>query len=502
MNIATIFEKFIFFLMPKAVVGGLEVSDSVIRFLGTRGKMPNFSMRLPPGLVSEGQIKDYKNAVAALSAVKKHIDPRGNRKVNAVLTIPSSVVYTQTFQLPYVAKDDLESAAEFNIKMLSPLGKETAYSDWQLIGENQDQLELLVAFAPAAIIDEYVKAVTEAGFKLISLEFPSLSIVRLIKESGAAVDVNLPYLILNLTSEGLDFMIMKNGNLYFDYFQPWKTAGDGSRQINWSEFQETVVREVRRILNFYNTRWGKIENLILITPSFHDRLTALITQQFSLKVQPLTLRAYGKVAQSWFTVLGAAWRGNISRSRDTAISLMSVRVKQEYFHEEVLLLINLWRNIAAAALVFAIAAFLAVNVVIGRVQNLVGEHLRDISGIALDIDEINKLKNEAEEFNRLVDLIGGVKADRVDWVTLFKKIIQTAGPRVTIDRISIPSVSQLIGVSGNALNEASVFEFERNLAAKREFSDVRLPIASIQRTVAGRWAFGVSFALVEVPFLE
>lgn len=501
--IADIFENFIALLMPKSLTGGIEISDSSIRFLSVKkGKTISAVLRLPPGLIAEGKIKDYKNVVAALSAIKNQVEPRPHKKVNVVAAISSASVYVQTFQLPLVAKENLESAAQFNLKVLSPLGQEVSYSDWQLVGESQDQFELLAAFAPGAVIDEYMNAMREAGFNVFAVEFSSLALIRLIKNAGAAVDAKLPAIILNLLPEGLDFMIMRNGNLYFDYFQPWKVTQEGWRQINWADFQTTVVSEVQRILNFYNSHWGKIENFILITPAFYDRLSALITERFGLKVQPLTVYGYEGFSPSWFIVLGATLRSMLPRYRDNFLSLMSTSARHEYFQEELLVLVNFWRNVLAAVLIFTIAISFAAIAILSRVHTSLQHQLRGLAGEAFNTAEIEKLQEEAEQFNRLVDIVAQVKAQRIDWVALVEKIFRLAGPRITIDRISVPGASQQIRITGNALNEASVFEFERNISAQEEFTNINLPISSIQRTVGGRWAFELTFTAREVFFLK
>jgi len=494
-------EKFISLLTPKTVVGGLEISDLNLRFLSVKNKA-SVSLRLPPGIISDGRIKDRKSLISALRSVKNKIEPRDNKKLSAVLIVPSSVVYTQTFQLPEIAKGSIESAAEFNLKMISPLRQETTYSDWQVLEENQDRIELLAAFAPAAVIDEYTAAAFSAGFKILAIEFPSIALVRLIKEAGAAVDSERPYVILNLISEGLNFMIMKNGNLYFDYFQPWKTSSNGEREIKWSDFQETVLREVRRIINYYNTRWGRVEDLILIAPEFYERLSGLITDKLGMKVRPLSLRGYGGISVPWFAALGADIRASVSRSRDDSVSLMGTKAKVEYFRDELFVLIGFWRNIISSVLGFAIIASIGALVVAGRVQGLINERWSAVSAVAVNEQELSRLETEANDFNRRLDKISQAKSDRVDWNAIVKKILQVSGPRVSIERISIPSAGQLIKISGSSVNEASAFELERNLAGQPEFEGVHLPIASVTRTVGGRWAFEITFSLKEVFFLK
>jgi hypothetical protein len=44
-------------------------------------------------------------------------------------------------------------------------------------------------------------------------------------------------------SEGMDLVVMKNGNLYFDYFYPWKTIQGEDKSISMDKFKQTSWRK-------------------------------------------------------------------------------------------------------------------------------------------------------------------------------------------------------------------------------------------------------------------
>ncbi|MBI4119390.1 MAG: hypothetical protein HY456_00910 [Parcubacteria group bacterium] len=500
MSIANIIENFVRLLTPQGLSGGLEISDAAVRFLSIKKGFKNFAYRLPPGIIAGGRIKDRANAIAVLTALKDQVEPQKKKKIRVVVSVPADNIFVQTFQLPIAAKENLADAAEFNLKMLSPMGKEGAFSDWQVVGETYDQLELLAAFAPSAVIDGYIDVLRTAGFNVIAIEFPALSIIRLIRESGVSVDIKTPYILLNIASEGLDFMVMRNGNPYFDYFHPWGLTQGGARQISWSDFEDTVIHEVKRILNFYNSHWGKIENLILIAPAFQDRLSDLITKTFSLKVQPLALRNYGSLPSTWFVALGSAFRSVMPRSRDSFISLMSTGVRQEYFREELLILTGFWRNIVMTALVFGIISFIFVLGIINRISASLQGQMKGFAVTTADVAELQKLQDQAKTFNRLVDLTARAEASKIDWALFFRALAKLAGPRVSIDRITVSSLSSPVFISGTALNETEVFAFQKRLEDQKGFDEVTLPLTSIRQSVGGRTGFELNFRLLPLFF--
>ncbi|MBI5079215.1 hypothetical protein HZB06_00865, partial [Candidatus Wolfebacteria bacterium] len=219
------FKNILNILNPPFQIGGLEITDFEIRFVGfKKGRPFLISLKLEPGIIKEGEIKDAKAFLNVLSKLRLEITGGRNKKVFAAVSIPDNNVYIQTFYLPDASEERLKEAAELNLQMISPIEYGDAYSDWQLLsgGEN-GRLEALGIFARKKFIDEMDKYLRQAGFMPSGIEFSGLSLVRLAENYGAGVNASNPYLLLHIGGNGLSFNLIKNGNLYFNHFISWQS---------------------------------------------------------------------------------------------------------------------------------------------------------------------------------------------------------------------------------------------------------------------------------------
>ena len=86
------------------MVGGLEISDTALRFaVAAPGALRLASVRLAPGILDGGHIKDEAAFAEALSELRARIvgkKARSSLKVNAVVVLSSASIYSQVFDLP------------------------------------------------------------------------------------------------------------------------------------------------------------------------------------------------------------------------------------------------------------------------------------------------------------------------------------------------------------------------------------------------------------------
>src|SRR3989344_444650 len=140
-------------LNPAPLIGGLEISDLVLRFARMEnGRLKQASIQLPPGIMAGGKVADRGKLLAALNGLHQQIDPM-KKAVHVVLLIPTNNVYTQAFNMPLVADKNVDEAARLNLQMISPADLKSSYYGYQMIGETkQGQLEALGAFANSQIV--------------------------------------------------------------------------------------------------------------------------------------------------------------------------------------------------------------------------------------------------------------------------------------------------------------------------------------------------------------
>ena len=497
-------------LNPQPAIGGLEISDSALKFvLIKENKLTFASLNLPEGIIEEGKIKNKENFKAALLKLHSQIIPRAKKKIYAVINIPDINIYIQVFSLPVVAIGNLEEAARLNLQMISPTDFSSVYSDWQKVGEisiDGGQLEILGAFVPNKIADEFVQCLKETNFVVAAIEFSSLAISRL--TSGLKDPIN-SFLLLHLTSSGLGFSLIRNRNLYFNHFVPWP-AGE-ERQISLAAIKEIIIRETQKVLNFAGSHWPEtqINTLLLAAPALEEKMSQIITENFSLSVQRVALPS--KLADSngqwsivnsqlstltsdWFSALGSSLRGLISRSQDIIISLAGTGTEEEFRQHQIINFIKIWRNIVLTSLSFIFIAFIVVEGFLMKTANSLNNQLANLANLP-ELSEVNKLQEEAEKFNERVELGLRVKNQIYNWSPFFEKIKNLAGNDIVIGRIFIQSQETPILFNGRATDEKAIIDFKTKLEQDSQFKDINLPLAGITPVPNNLLSFTITFRL-------
>ncbi|MFA5083809.1 MAG: hypothetical protein WC475_00275 [Candidatus Paceibacterota bacterium] len=484
-------------MSSQPAIGGLEISDSALRFLRIEGgKITTASLRLPPGIILDGKINDRQNFLAALKNIHSQLTrTKKVSKIHAIICLPVSVVYSQSFVIPVINHENIEEAAELNLQIVSPIKLEKAYSDWQIIGKDTNQMNALGAFVENSIVDEYDKCLRESGFLPTAFEFPALSLSRLIKDLGPAVDIDKPYLAVDVSSDGLNFLIIRKGELYFNHFLFWRTLQGEKRQIVFSDFKDILVQEVQKIFNFISVNYKEtFEGAIITAPALEKEVGEIIETEFKLKVIPLRLRNYESLSPVWFTVFGSALRGLIPRREDVSISLTVHNVIEEFYHEQTLSFISLWRNAFLISSLVLLAAFGGTDMFLARTQKKIGAQISSLIAHP-QIQEVSNLEEKAKSFNNLVALILEAKNSTKKWSSFFSQLNTLAGNSIIFDRIIVASLDAPVRIQGRADSEEAMINFKNNLASQPNFDKVDLPLTGIHPTADRRVSFELTFSI-------
>lgn len=508
-NLKLKIKNWVKFLNPSPKIGSLYITDSTIRYLifdlQTGGGKPKrqASLRLPAGIIKNGQVKDKAKLTVALTNLHKQIS-RFKTPLNVIISISAANVYTQTFNLPLLAEGKVDEAARLNLQMISPIDIRSAYYDWQIIGEGDergDRLNFMGAFVISRVIDDLVESLDNARFVPVAIESVPMSLTRTISYL-APKGLGKPYLAFNLSSDGLDFFILKNGSLYFNQFISWTAlqAKGGGAEVNIAVIKDVVNTEIRRILNFYTSKWGGIiEDLVLISVIANKELVADIKKNFQLDVHEVSLAKYPDLSASWAAVLGAALRGLVSRDKDNFISLSSVGTEEKFQQSRVLSFMLFWRNVIIASLIGLFLIYSIFDFSLARSLASLRGKLAE-APVGLKTDEIEQLEREAQEFNSLVDKTFIAQNQSVRWSMFFRILKSLAGRNILLTQIQLRQDNLTVSVRGSANSERSVINFKNILVKEENFEDVSLPLTSIRIDLDGRASFAVTFKLKKWPF--
>lgn len=489
-------------LSSQKAIGGLEVGDSALRFLRIEGtELSSGVLRLTPGIVGQGKILDRNNLLEAFGKLHAQIENKPKTIVPVVVSLPSESVFTQTFSVPDLPDEQLKESAALNLQMISPIERlETAYYSWQKVGKRLrggGQIDMLGAFVDRTLVDELNGILKETGFYPVAFEFPALAVARVFRSF-----INAPglYLIIDSSADGIDFLIVQNGNLYFSYFHSWKFFYGEAKKVKLNEFQEILRSEIQKLFNFVNNHFqGRPQGAYLVAQELEKEIAQVVQAGAGLKVIPFRLARYPFLSPSWLSVFGSSLRGLISRSRDQFISLAWTGAVQEFYQTRILSFVVLWRNIIAASLVVILLAFVGSNLFIRDLNNRF-DRLLSTTMTRIESQETVELQSKAAQFNRAVALIKSVKDDIPKWSPLFDKLLKVGGAQINFDRIGVRSVSDPVTIQGRASNERAAIDFKNRMAAQPQFSSVNLPLSLLVAAGDGSVSFSLSFKLEGLDF--
>ncbi len=191
---------------------GIDISDYAIKYvtllrksggieLGTYGKID-----LPLEVIERGEIKDSETIVKLLGRVKEACGLSF-----AHLALPEEHAYLFQIDLKKGSRAELEQMLEFHLKENVPIGADEAVFDYGILKEEKDISTLTVSVYPEAIASQYVLALEEAGFTVLSAEIEGQATARtLIGEEDTA-----PLLIIDLGRNDASLSISTGGVVTF-----------------------------------------------------------------------------------------------------------------------------------------------------------------------------------------------------------------------------------------------------------------------------------------------
>ncbi len=494
-SISPKFRRFLEWLASTPRVGALHLQGTTVSYLRLDGTTEAFSVKMEPGCLVGGHIMDRGKVLAAFTELRAQLDGGQGKKGEGrvVVVMPSEPVYTQGVRIPNVGEERLEESASLNLQMVSPMGRDAAYMSYELLEGGSEHYELLGAFVDRRVVDELRAVLEEAGFSPIIFEFSSLALARLMtRVLGPREFASLGFY---LSSDGLEFFIVKKGKLHFSYFHSWASIQGGAREISRELFDEVVTREVQKVVNFSLGKFKeRPREVVLMAPGLEEEVKGLLTARFELAVTQLEVG--GGFTPPWYVVLGAALRAKSDLARDDGLNLAPLPSRELFFEEQALGFVKLWRNIAIGVLGLFLLFFAGSAYFLHRTEANVGTQLSEFTA-RFNESELTKLTRQAEEFNALVHSATAVAESRAPWHLMLRTLEEVMKDHdVVLDRIEIGGIGKGATLVARALSNDKLLSFKNTLAETPGFTGVNLIVAQIATLEDNTVGFTVTFTPV------
>ncbi len=138
------------------------------------------SVAMPFGAVVEGEIVDPDAVSGALKELWKRT---GIRSKDVSIGVSNQKVVVRLIDLPYMERDELAGAIQYQAQDYIPIPIEEAIIDFQIIGDymtpaDEHMMEVLLVAAQRDMIGSAVAAVEAAGLRLAQVDVTAFALVR------------------------------------------------------------------------------------------------------------------------------------------------------------------------------------------------------------------------------------------------------------------------------------------------------------------------------------
>jgi len=491
-------KKFFVFLeklSSKPKIGGLEISDSSIKYVYFNElEQKAVAIKLPPGIIKDGKIVDEKGLAVSFDSFFKKISNDGKSKeplkVNVIL--PSNLIFTQVLDVPTIGQNNLEEAVSLNLRMISPLPEGEANMDAEIIFNDDFNYELFAAFISKEVVLAYQRILSDAGFIPLSFEFKSLALARFLRNY-----FKIPsdfVLILDVDVSGIEISVLKNKRTAVNYFKSWSSLGSNIK-ISQEIFEKTIVEEMRRILNFVSSKFGfNISSILFLAPGLESLVSNIIYSAFNIK-PTLISSSEIKLTPSFYSTLGAALRFFEKAEEDKlrAINLGGKEVIEYLYRERIINFVSFWRKVLTVVLIFIFSMYVGGYLFVVGGYSTIEERIKNFNP-PVDNAKLESLRKSAQEFNSTIAEINNLRVNLKDFGKLlsnFFDAINKSGVKVKL--VNNSSLSSEVNMIGNLPSYDAVFKFKDLLERSGFFSDIVLPVTKIISQPDGSVDFNISF---------
>ena len=204
-----------FFPMPHFLAVpsfGVDISDESIKFIELLNVRSGIRVgrhgehKIPSGIIESGKIKDSKRMEEILLSLRRKDGVKSVR-----VSIPEEQVYLFKLQLGKAGLKSVRESIELVLEEHIPIPAEDAIFDYEILNEDEHNLEIEVATIPKNVIENYLSVFKNSGISVKSFELEPQAIVRAVIKSGDPET----YMIVDFGEKRTGIFIVSRGIVMF-----------------------------------------------------------------------------------------------------------------------------------------------------------------------------------------------------------------------------------------------------------------------------------------------
>ncbi len=441
-------------------IGGLDIGDDSLRYSLLKRDHAGLNLL---SLAEEklGPKEGLNNKAVFQTKLTKFV--RSNKIKYVIVSIPSDNIFIKTYSFPSAMPDEkIAEAMDLTIDLRLPLKREEIYCDWMKIDEVNEK-RVLLTYIKKNQANDLISLLKKANLKTVAIECRAMSIARAIKLAKEEVVLVVEKGILNVS-----LAVISNNIPIFLHSIPNEKV------------ESSLIKEINKTVNYHNWQNINLQNFVLI-----GSLPEKLLKKIPLKILEAKLSADIKPMPKeikWYVSLGSAFRGQIPRKEDKAISLMEMGTEKAYKLEKANSLVSFFLSITIALSIFFIIIFLAAWSLVVSMRN---NYDRQILSFNQNPSSTNAsvLREKANSFNNLVDQISSLVKTEAHWSKVVEEAKNKSVDGVIINNMSLPSTDGIFSLTGVANDRETINKLKQSFESSAIFSRVEIPLTNLGKKI-------------------
>lgn len=411
---------------------------------------------VPEGLIVNYQVTDTKKLA---EIIKSGFSKYGFSERNVGIVVPEFSTFTKVLVLPKMERHELDEAVRWQLHDFLPSSYQNLVTDWKIISEKKDSLEVLAVSIQEDILSGYVESTSSAGLFPSIVETPSLSLAR----------------IANIINKGKKIVVYAQGS------EALLGVFDGEKILsslvhNSSDQDGIYVASLQMRKKFQN---DSLERIIIGGNQISQKLfDDLSKNEQKIEVTWLDAKVEG-INKSDFQKYAIGYSLQFSKSSEPSdentINLLPKNWVKKYEADS--LKLRVWNLLVISTIVLwtSLLTLLGVNLMINSQMSSLGKTNNLNESIP---DETSK---KVKEINYLSEKVIKINSIYISPVEIINKLAASKVSGISIQKYVVNLENNTILISGLASDRNSLLLFKQSLEKNTEFSGINIPISALAK---------------------
>ena len=270
---------------------GLDINDTSICVVELRAAPKGLrlvrsgSTPTPPGSVLDGKIVEPRTVAGSLTKLLQsvHLNAKGKR---VFVSLPVSAVVTRVTQLPVGAPHAIQEQLQQEIKRYAPFTGEATVSDFAVINPSSKGGETrptVLAVTKKDTADALAETIIRAGMEPVAIDVSFLASARALYSQHLTRQPPAAVVLVVIETKSVHLVVVRGGTIPFSRTTPHPC--DILYQATGS--LQTLVSEIRSVLDFYATQIGELQEVQKVIISVDHDVPETIKADLSRALETL-----------------------------------------------------------------------------------------------------------------------------------------------------------------------------------------------------------------------